>query len=365
MNMLQNPGGTPLTRREALGRVAGAGLGMMAALRTTAAAQGGGPVAFSAPPNPKFPMVPSWETELRELAPNVYAYIQGGGPGKNNVSVSNAFVVVGEENVFLVDSLTAPMHAKPMVEAIRKVTDKPFRYLINTHHHGDHINGNQFIPNSPEIISHPYCREEVLKAVAGPALWAKREGWADGTEPRRIMPATTTIDGKTVYHVGKTVVEVFPMVPAHTYGDLVVYLPQHRIFVAGDIGFFYVAPFCQNAHPSNWISVCEQIDKMAIDRIIPGHGPIGGKQQLAEMADYLRILKVEAKKRYDAKMTPGAAAADITLGKFDNWIGPERIIMDTVRFYMEFDGKLTPAVNVEGNRQATEEYNAIKTKKTA
>lgn len=64
------------------------------------------------------------------------------------------------------------------------------------------------------------------------------------------------------YYYGKTVVEVFPMSPAHTYGDLVVYLPRSRIPLPGDIAFFYVAPFCQNARPSNWIGVCETIDKI-------------------------------------------------------------------------------------------------------
>src|SRR5204863_6281444 len=79
-----------------------------------------------------------------------------------------------------------------------------------------------------------------------------------------------------------------------------------------------------------------------------------------------RTPTIEAKRRWDAKMTAGQAAADITLGKFDNWIGPERIVMDTVRFYMEFDGTLVPDVNNAGIRAATEEYNRIKaTKKTA
>ena len=89
-------------------------------------------------------------------------------------------------------------------------------------------------------------------------MWQKREGWADGTEERHILPPTTTIEHKVTYRYGKTVVEVFPMMPAHTYGDLVVYLPQHKILFVGDIGFFYVAPFCQNAHPSNWINVVDQ-----------------------------------------------------------------------------------------------------------
>src|SRR5690606_37914811 len=141
---------------------------------------------------------------------------------------------------------------------------------------GDHVNGNQYFPGA-EIVGHPYCREEVLKAVKGPALWAAREGWADGTEPRQIMPPTTTVDGKLTYHYGRNIVEVIPMVPAHTYGDLVVYLPQHKIMFVGDIGFFYVAPFCQNAHPSNWIETCKRIESMDVDVIVPGHGPFGGK----------------------------------------------------------------------------------------
>lgn len=356
----------PPSRRDALRIGVAAGLGLASAFTRglrPVHAQLPGPVAYSAPPNPAFPLPPTWETELRELAPGVFAYVQAGGPGRNNVSISDAGVIVGDDGLMVIDSLTAPMHAKAMVAAIRKVSDKPFRHLINTHHHGDHVNGNQYISGA-EIIGHPYCREEVLKAVAGPALWQKREGWADGTEQRRILPPTTTIEHKVTYHYGKTVVEVFPLLPAHTYGDLVVYLPQHKILFAGDIGFFFVAPFCQNANPSNWINVVDQIvNKMEVDTIVPGHGPVGGKQLMAEMGDYLRLLRTEARRRYDAKMSAGKAAADIRLGKFENWIGPERIVMDTVRFYAEFAGTLTPAVDGEGNRVATLEYNAIKSPK--
>jgi hypothetical protein len=99
---------------------------------------------------------------------------------------------------------------------------------------------------------------------------------------------------------------------------------------------------------------------MDVTMIVPGHGPLGGKKELAEMQEYLVVLKREARKRYDAKMSAGAAAADIRMGKFDNWVGPERIVMDVARFYDEFAGTLVPDVNAQGMRQATEEYNAIK-----
>lgn len=315
--------------------------------------------AVSAPPNPNFPQVPTWNNELRQLAPNVYAYIQAGGPGRDNVSVSDGGIIVGDDGVMVIDALAAPMHAQRFIDAIRRVTDKPFRHLINTHHHSDHVNGNQYFA-PVEIIGHPYCRDEVLKMVAGPAKWTKRDGWADGSEDRVILPPVTTFDQKVTYYYGKNVVEVFPMAPAHTWGDLVVYLPQHKILFAGDIAFYYVAPFCQNAHPSKWIEWCQAIEKMDVETIVPGHGPIGGKHELAEMRGYLELLKVEARKRYDSKMTAGRAAADIRMGKYENWIGPERIIMDTVRFYAEFAGSLTPAVDVEGNRIATEEFNRVR-----
>jgi hypothetical protein len=78
------------------------------------------------------------------------------------------------------------------------------------------------------------------------------------------------------------------------------------------------------------------------------------------MRDYLVRLKGEARRRYDAKMTAGEAAADIRMGKYDNWIGPERIVIDVQRFYEEFAGTLQPQANIPGIRQATEEYNAVK-----
>ena len=128
----------------------------------------------------------------------------------------------------------------------------------------------------------------------------------------------------------------------------------------GGIAFFYVAPWCQNAHPSKWIDACDAIVRMDVQTIVAGHGPLGGKAELADMRGYLTLLKSEARKRYDAKLSPGRAAAEIRLGKYDNWIGPERIVMDVQRFYAEFAGALTPDVDVDGIRKATEEYNSIR-----
>jgi cyclase len=364
---------TAISRRQAIAQVARVSAGTLAALGAGFSAlpafardvedeaQFGGADPIPPAPDPRFPKPPTWETQLKGVAPNVYAYIQAGGPGRDNASVANAGVIVGDTGVAVIDTLTAPMHAKALIAAIRRVTDKPFTHVFLTHHHGDHINGTQYFEGA-EVISHPYCRDEVAKVAraGGPAFWAKRDGWADGTEPRRIVVPDVTFHGRMTYRFGATSLELWPMAPAHTYGDIVAYLPQHKILFAGDIAFFYVAPWCQNAHPSKWIDVCNAIDKMDVQAIVAGHGPLGGKAELADMRDYLVLLKRESRRRYDAKMTAGAAAADIRMGKYDNWIGPERIVMDVQRFYDEFAGALTPDVNTAGIRRATDGYNAAR-----
>ena len=244
--------------------------------------------------------------------------------------------------------------------AAKQATGKDFGRLINTHHHGDHVNGNQFFTHA-ETLSHPYCRTECIKAAATtPKMWTATPGVADGTEERKLVPPSVTFKDDLTYFIGGTEVQFKFAGPAHTWGDMMAYLPKYKILFAGDIGFFWVAPYANNSWITKWLETCDKIAGWDVDVIVPGHGPIGRKKELAEMANYFRVLGVETRKRYDAKMTPGAAAAEIRLGRFDNWIGPERLIMDVVRWYEEWDDTLTPDFNTAAVREATIEYNQVK-----
>src|SRR5262245_37531950 len=315
----------------------------------------------------RYPLPPTWNRELRRLAPNVYAYSQGGGPDMSGPGVSNAGLIVGADYALAIDAMQGPLPAKAFIAAAKQVTGREIGRLVNTHHHGDHVNGNQCFTGA-EISSHPYCREEVLKAVANtPKTWAAAPGVAEGNEPRTLVPPTVTFKDDVTYFIGGTEVQFRFAGPAHTWGDVMAYLPKEKILFAGDVAFFWVAPYANNSYISKWLETCDKIAGWDVDVIVPGPGPIGGKKELAEMAGYFRVLGVETRKRYDLKMTPGAAAAEIRLGRFDNWIGPERLIMDVVRWYQEWNGTLLPDYNANAVREATIEYNAIKArqKKTA
>ena len=370
-----------LTRREMMERAAWAGIGAASALAVggvleTARGQAQPRVDESSPRifgvtveklppiDPRYPVMPSWQTDLRQLAPNVYAYQQQGGTGFINAGISNAGLFVGEDSLLAFDALGFPLQTKAFIAAAKRTGGgKPISELISSHHHGDHVAGNQFFAPAT-ILGHPYCRDEVLKAVPKtPASWPAQEGLADGTEVRKLVPPSVTFEDNLVYYIGGNKVEFRFVGPAHTWGDVIAYVPEHKIVFAADLAFFKLVPYCHNAHVSKWMEAMDRVLKMDVNAIVPGHGPVGGKKELADSLEYFRFLKPEAKKRYDAKMSPGAAAADIKMGRFDNWMGPERIVMNTVRLFDEFKGTLTPDIDVEGTKQAIVEYNEIKAKK--
>jgi cyclase len=322
-----------------------------------------GLVYYTVPPDlaAKYPPIPSWKRELKQLAPNVYAYIQPGGPGIDNHAIANAGVIVRSEDMMAVDALAAPLHTKLFIAEATKATGKSFRRLVNTHPHSDHVFGNQFFDSPIEIVAQTFCRESVMRMTPQTPLWPKREGWSEGTEVRKIVPPGTTYDTKMTYYYGDLQVDLLFPGPAHTFGDTMVYLPQLKILFTGDVVVHYVEPAMGSGDPANWIKVLEKIMAMDVDTIVPGHGPIGNKENLALMHEYLTLITAEARKRYDAGMSPGKAAADIDLGKFDVWPqNRDRTPGNITRLYEQFSGTLQPFPEPGASAKATAEYNAIK-----
>jgi cyclase len=340
------------SRREMLG--AAAGLAASSALSRASA---------QAPPpsDLRYPPIPRWNTELRMLAPNVYAYTQASGPGVDNASLSNAGLIVGDD-LLAIDALGPPVHAKTFIAAAQKATGKKFGRLVNTHHHRDHTNGNCFFLPA-EIVSHAYTRQAVIDQGIPEHPYDNRPEWQEGMKELKLAPPSTTFTDRLTYRYRDLLVELMYNGPAHTWGDVMVYLPQHRILFAADIAFFYVTPAGQNGHITKWMEAIDRVMKMDVDVIVPGHGPLGTKKELAETRAYFETLVPEVQKGYRLGLRPGEAAANLELGRFANWTNPERNVWNTIRLYAEWSGTLTPEMDVRGTDRAMADYNAIRSKR--
>ena len=348
------------TRRDAMKGMAGAALGVATM----------GPAVFAQPAQADFssikvdaakkhPAIPQWKTELKQLAPNVYAYNQSLDV-KVPVNLANCGMIAGPNYLMAIDSMAWPLHVKAFIQASKQATSKDFGLLLNTHQHGDHVLGNQFFAGMP-ILSHEYCRGEVLKMKGGNRL-PKIEGQAEGTETQLIAPPTLTMRDRLAYDLGDIHMEIMWVGrPAHTWGDVMVHLPDHKILFAADIAFHYVTPVAQNGHVSSWIETVDKILEMKdVDFIVPGHGLLGGKKELADMREYYVTLKREARKYYDRGVSAGRAAAEIDMGKYELWARSERACTNVVRLYEEFAGRIKPETEPAVQRKAMEEFLALR-----
>ena len=232
--------------------------------------------------------IPSWKSGLQEVAPNVFAYIHSGV----GWDICNSGFIVGDDGVLVIDAMMVASQVRPYMEEIRKVTDKPIRYVVNTHHHVDHSLGNQFYLPA-EIVSHRGCREALISRGADVGMLSERypqyrDDWVDA----RLTPASITYEDKMIVHLGDKVVELLHPGPAHTYGDTLVYLPQDKVLFTGDVAFHYLTPLARDGHLSNWIRVANGIlNRLDATALIPGHGPVSGKEVVSATLKYLRLVK--------------------------------------------------------------------------
>jgi len=296
---------------------------------------------------------PKWGTGLQEVAANTYAYLQYDG----SWGISNTGFMEGDDGLLVIDATLVASMAEAFIKEIRRVSDKPFRHLVNTHSHPDHTGGNRLFKGT-EIISHRICREEMARAGprppaggnAGPPpgpMAAMRTPAMDrmfrqiAEDPgREITLPTVTYDEKLTLRYGATEVELLYFGPAHTFGDTLVYFPQSKVLFAGDVAFFYSMPLAAAGKIGGWLKVIDRVKDMDVEMIVPGHGPVGGKQELEDEREYFEFVMEQTKRCFDAGMTPEEAVEAIDLGPYREWLDSERIIANVGVVYRELRGEI-------------------------
>jgi glyoxylase-like metal-dependent hydrolase (beta-lactamase superfamily II) len=222
----------------------------------------------------------------------------------------NVTVAVGDDGVIMVDGQFAPMHDK-LKAAIAAITPQPIKYLINTHHHGDHTGGNlAFAKDGVTIVAH----ENVRKRLAA-GTTHNLSGITTPPAPAEALPAKTYTDAMTLEVKGRSAQLKHPL-NAHTDGDTYVYFADANVLATGDSfanGRYPNSDFLNGGNLKGMIAADDAYLALVNDttKIVPGHGPLATKAQLAEF----RAMLETSRERMAKLIAEGKSEADIYAAK--------------------------------------------------
>ena len=235
--------------------------------------------------------------EAVQVAPDSYM-VQGlsaMGSGANRNFISNAAFVVTKDGVLVIDALGSPALARELLAEIRRITPAPVRYVVLTHYHADHIYGLQvFKEAGATVIAHQAGREYLNSETAALRLQASRDELAPAVDAQtRLVAADRWVDGRTTLQLGGLDFVLQPAGPAHTPEDLVVWVPQLKLLVAGDLVFRGRIPFVVQADSGRCITALDTLLAFDARIIVPGHGPAStsARADLELTRDYLAYLR--------------------------------------------------------------------------
>jgi len=252
---------------------------------------------------------------VKELAPGVYFW-QGNGEIREP---ANCTWIVFKDYVLVIDA-NFPWGAREILPRIKAVTNKPIRFVFDTHYHGDHSYGNSiFTDQGAAILCSAVCAEELeTKGKNGFVNWKDQEHPLTGAH---FEPATITFSDAMVFDDGIHRVEITKMGPGHSKGDSVAYMPKEKILVTGDLCVTWssgnnVADI--DADHDNWVRALERMSKFDVKIVVPGHGTPAGPEALRAQAAYLADMISQVRNGKRAGKTADQLAAEIDLSKHGN-----------------------------------------------
>ena len=324
---------------------------------------------------PPYPVVTGKAYRFEQIAEGVY-YATATG---SMVTGSNNEVIIGRRDVMVVDTGTTPAAARAFLEDLKTITDKPVRYVVNTHFHYDHTDGNQVYAGQADIIAHEYVKYAILnlnvlqrepfktsqltnvpnrietleKQLAGEKdagrsntlgqqLAVARRGWEELKEIKPTPP-NMTYSKKKILNLGGREVQLLFLGRGHTNGDTVVYLPKEKIVCTGDLMESQLA-YMGDAQFDEWVTTLEALKKLDFNTDLPGHGaPFTDKGLITAYQNYLSDLtkQVTSLRKQGLSAEESARKVDLTAYKdrFPQIQGPGADIRGVRRMYDWMDEK--------------------------
>jgi len=242
--------------------------------------------------------------ELRKLAKDVYAFLQ-----PPLICYSSAGVIIGDRDVIVVDSLTNATMTQDLLREIRRVTDKPIRFLINTHSHFDHVYTNHLFPEATVVSTHR-GREETRanQKVQGKhdALFAKLFPDVDLRGGRYTMQ-DMSFSGSLSFYQGEREIRVLELGVGHSESDAVVYLPGEKIVFCGDVFMNAMPPLPGEGHVTQTIANYRAIEALEAEIYVAGHGDPGTLADVRGQRTQLESQFQRARECFEQGMSYDAA----------------------------------------------------------
>jgi glyoxylase-like metal-dependent hydrolase (beta-lactamase superfamily II) len=328
------------------------------------------------------------ERKVTRLADGVYA-IQHKRSTDGNVN-GNTTVIVGEREVFVVDSCYQPSFAREDIAQIRQWTNKPVGYLLNTHFHDDHNKGNQaYMDAFPALaivaqeetkrdmdVIQPGNIERGPKELAA-AIAAFKQGkdqhgqTLSEDDKKRVQellpglgqlltefktvayqPPTLTFTDKLDINIGNREVQVKHLGRGNTPGDAVVYLPKEKILVVGDL-LVNPIPYTYDGYPAEWIETLQKMAQLDAETIVPGHGPVlHDKTYVTLVTELLKSAVEQVRTRIRDMGFPGTHSVEDVKDSVDLTPFKAKFAGDDKELQAEFDDMTVHLVKITFNEAA-------------
>ena len=252
------------------------------------------------------------QSRITKVAGNIYMIDGTGGFAGGNIGVS-----VGDDGILIVDDQYAPL-ADKIQAALKGVTDKPVRFVLNTHFHGDHTNGNSYWGQHATIIAQDNVRARMAAGNPDPNPDKHRD-----PAPKVALPIITFNNTATVHINGEDIRAVhFPH--GHTDGDAVVWFTQSNVVHMGDDFFNGVFPFIDIDSGGSVKGLMKNLEEIIPQlkpdtKIIPGHGPLATVDDLKKFLAMLKDSYAIVEKGVKQGKSLDQLKKENVLSKYDSW----------------------------------------------
>ena len=255
------------------------------------------------------------EVVFKQVASDIYFLFE--------FTSSNAVVLVTDEGVLVIDTRQHPRDGQDLIDRIRKVTDKPIKWVINSHFHGDHHFGNSMFKAIGATIVAQKETARIMQQVQQKELARRgnffRSRGYDPNEVKLILP-DVTFDSEMTIHLGGREIRLVYLGPGQQSGDTLVFFQHARmVFTTGMFGPRSMPNMAFTPSVDNWINLLNQLAAMDVDKILPAHGDVSTTADVKELATMLADEYARVKDAVAKGMSVDEAVKKLTLPQYRDW----------------------------------------------